>query len=315
MTATSHWARWRRPMAAWMGLLAGLAGPASAAAADLWVIDDAERFAALFARGATDAASLQADYLQPGSPGITIFTPHRIQNADNLARVVAARRARYERAIQVCLPVARGLRQEVAAIIARVGQLLGQAQPAPAYLVFGAGNSGGTAGPEGLVLGLEVLCQQAGDPAAAVQVLKDFVAHEMVHVYQERAGAMAGPAGLLKQALIEGFADHLMHEALGGQAQADAARSRYGLAHEARLWQAFQADVAAGRENTDWLYRQNMGGSGQPPDMGYWIGKRICEAYLARATDKAAALRTLLAMKDPAAILADSGYAAAAAAR
>lgn len=312
MNLTRHRARWRHGFGATgLLLLAGLAAPGTTTAADLWVIDDAERFAVLFARGPVDAAALQADYLQPGSPGITIFTPHRIRNADHLARAVAARRVDYERAIRVCLPVARGLAQEVAAIVARVGQLLGQDQPAPAYLVFGAGNSGGTAGPTGLVLGLEVLCQQADSPAAAAQVLKDFVAHEMVHVYQERAGAMAGQAGLLKQALIEGFADHLMHQALGGQAQADAARSRYGLAHEARLWQAFQADVAAQREKTDWLYRQNMGASDQPPDMGYWIGKRICEAYLARAVNKAEALRTLLEMRDPAAILAASGYAPA----
>lgn len=307
-TAARAW----RSIGALGALVLGLqAGWADAAPADLWVVDDAERFAALFARGPADAAALQLDYLQPGSPGITIFTPHRIQNATNLARAVAAQRADYERAIRLCLPVARGLRQEVGDILARVGQVLGQDRAAPAYLVFGAGNSGGTAGPAGLVLGLEVICQQADTPAAVAQVLKDFVAHEMVHVYQERAGAMAGPGSLLKQALIEGFADHVMHQVLGGQTLADAARSRYGLAHEARLWQAFRADVVAGRERTNWLYRQDMGASGQPPDMGYWIGKRICEAYLARATDKAAALRTLLQMRDPEAVLAASGYAPA----
>jgi hypothetical protein len=46
----------------------------------------------------------------------------------------------------------------------------------------------------------------------------------------------------------------------------------------------------------------------RPADMGYWIGKRICEAYYAKAGDKRAAMRTLLELRDPKAILAKSGY-------
>jgi hypothetical protein len=35
---------------------------------------------------------------------------------------------------------------------------------------------------------------------------------------------------------------------------------------------------------------------------------RIAEAYVARAADKRAAIRELIALRDPAAILASSGY-------
>ena len=38
------------------------------------------------------------------------------------------------------------------------------------------------------------------------------------------------------------------------------------------------------------------------------FGKRICEAYYAKAGDKRAAMRALLELRDPKAILAESGY-------
>jgi len=49
--------------------------------------------------------------------------------------------------------------------------------------------------------------------------------------------------------------------------------------------------------------------AGWPCEAGYWVGMRIAQAYVARASDKRAALRELLALRDPAAILKASGYA------
>lgn len=300
-----------RAAAALLLACGGLAGcahaPASPPAMDL---ADAERFAALLqAHGLPSAAQLQSGYLDPGSDGIRIFTPHRIVNATRLAERVARRRPDYERAVALCLPVARRLQAEASRLIDAVGDLLQQPQRATAYVVFGAGNSGGTADAQGLVLGLEVLCQQAANEAEAEQVLKDFVVHEMTHVHQARAGAHDGPDSLLRQVLVEGFADHVMARVLGPAARADALRHQHGLANEAALWREFKGDVDAGKTDTDWLYRQHPRQPGRPADMGYWIGKRICEAYLQQASDKQGALRTLLQLKDPQAILAASGYA------
>ena len=179
---------------------------------------------------------------------------------------------------------------------------------APAYVVFGAGNSGGTADERGLVLGLEVICRQADTEAAVAQVLEDFIAHEMTHVYQARAGGTGSEDDLLRQALVEGFADFVMERTLGAPAMMGAERAAYGRAHEAGLWREFQADVDAGKVDTEWLYRPVTSRPGRPADMGYWIGNRICESYYARATDKQSAIRALLHLRDPRVILADSGY-------
>jgi len=274
-----------------------------------FVVEDAERFAALFADGRIPGAPLlKTAYLDRGSPGVAIFTPNRIESAENLAKAVAGDTAAYRRAISVCLPVARQMQDEASAIIARIGAMLGEREAATAYVVFGAGNSGGTAGAEGLVLGLEVICSLADSAPAASQVLRDFVAHEMAHVYQSRAGLKESADDLLHQSMVEGFADFVMERALEGAARTGTERQAYGIANEAVLWREFKSDVDSRRAKTEWLYVQRMSIPGRPADMGYWIGKRICEAYYAKARDKRAAMRTLLELRDPRAILAESGY-------
>ncbi len=274
------------------------------------VFDDALRFVAVFkaAGGSPGADVLQSDYLAPGTPGIAIFTDDRIKNATNLAHAVTALRPDYEHAITLCLPEAQRMRDEVSGTIAKVAALVGDTGSAPAYFLFGAGNSGGTASAEGLGIGIEVICKEARTPAQAQQIIREFIAHEMTHVFQNRNGLETKDHDLLQHVLIEGFADFVMGRMLGAETSVDAARRAYGVAHEAALWQKFQADVAADKGDADWLYSGGQTPAGQPPDLGYWLGRRICESYYAHATDKAQAIRTLLLLKDPKAILRDSRY-------
>ena len=274
------------------------------------VFDDAQRFAAVFkaAGGSPSAEVLQSDYLAPGTPGIAIFTEYRIKNAANLAHAVTTLRPDYEHAITLCLPEAQRMGDEVSATIAKVAALVGDSGSAPAYFLFGAGNSGGTASPEGLGIGLEVICKDARTPAQAQQIIREFIAHEMTHVFQNRDGLEMKDHDLLQHVLTEGFADFVMGRMLGADTSVDAARRAWGAAHEAELWRKFQADVAADKGDADWLYNGGHTPAGQPPDLGYWLGRRICESYYAHAADKAQAMRTLLLLKDPKAILRDSGY-------
>ena len=294
--------------------LAGLALAAVGAAragdgADGVVLDDAQRMATLLAAATIPSvAMLQSDYLDPGTAGVRIFTPGRIEDATNLQAAIARDPATYRRAVDFCLPVLRDMQPEVSRLINRVGEIVQRADTAQAYVVFGAGNSGGTADERGLVLGLEVVCRSQQTREAVAAGIREFVAHEMAHVHQARAGVGSDGEDLLRQALVEGFADFVMRRALPAGTRTDAERSRYGETHEAELWRAFEADLASGRSDTDWLYRPVQSRPGQPPDMGYWIGMQICEAYYARAADKAAAMRMLLELKDPGALLEASGY-------
>lgn len=301
----------RRLPALTLALAVLVCSDARAQADDTWVLADAERFAVLLQQpGLPDAQALQTHYLDPATAGVRLFTPHRIRSAATLAAAVAANPDTYRRAAQLCLPAARRMAAEAARIAARIGTLLGATRATPAYVVFGAGNSGGTASEAGLVLGLEVICQQAEDGPAAEQLIRDFVAHELVHVHQERAGTAQSSTDLLRQSLVEGFADYVMAQVSGGKAGAGLERERYGRAHEARLWREFRGAVAAGQGLAGWLCSPAVE-AGRPADMGYWIGQRICEAYLARAADPALALKTLLHLRDPQAIWQASGLAGA----
>ncbi|MCC5854804.1 MAG: hypothetical protein JJU10_03875 [Idiomarina sp.] len=272
------------------------------------VISDAETFAVLFERyqGELSPELLEQEYLDVGSDGIAIFTPYRIIDADNLAKQIANNRSTYEKAISMCLPTVRSLSDNAASIVRDVADLIGESETAPAYVVFGGNNSGGTASADGLVIGIEVLCDLVSDQAAFALLFEDFIAHEIVHVYQNRLIHLDRPPTLLEMALVEGVADFIAEKILGRVSSAAVQRSDYGLKHEAELWQEFIADMH-GSESGDWLYRQDLG-DGRPADLGYWIGKRIAESYYKNASNKKVAVRELVGFSDAQVILDNSQY-------
>jgi len=74
--------------------------------------------------------------------------------------------------------------------------------------------------------------------------------------------------------------------------------------HEAEIETSFVADEDK-RDLTSWLYNGTMDKSG---DIGYWVGYRIVKSYYQHATDKQAAIREIIEIKDPKAFLAKSGW-------
>jgi hypothetical protein len=88
---------------------------------------------------------------------------------------------------------------------------------------------------------------------------------------------------------------------------------RYGRAHERLVWLDFRRDMAGGDSVIrTWMYNglvpapRNHGAT----DVGYWVGYAVTKRYYERAADKRAALRELLALRDPERVLRESGYAA-----
>jgi hypothetical protein len=57
-----------------------------------------------------------------------------------------------------------------------------------------------------------------------------------------------------------------------------------------------------------WFENCGSAPEGWPCEAGYWIGMRIAEGYVAHARDKRAAIRELLELQDPVAILKQSRY-------
>lgn len=279
---------------------------------------DADRFAALFARtgGKPAAEQLQQDYISLGSPGLAIFTPHRIVDGQNMATAILSDRERYAKAINTCLPVIKSTTAELRATYLAFQGLFPDRPLPRIYLVVGANNSGGTAGPGAQVLGLEVLCAIAKTDEDLREIMRTFYAHETVHVLQGATDA-AGANILLASVLQEGAADFIARIVTGKQP--DPARADWAMPREAELWQQFEHDLQTlhtvpwdelKRDTPQWSafsrWIANAGNAppGWPSETGYWIGQRIWERWYAQQPDKRAAIRQMLAPPDPEAILA-----------
>ncbi|HZV63984.1 MAG TPA: hypothetical protein VFG03_03620 [Telluria sp.] len=281
---------------------------------------DALRFANLMKDGAVPTAEiLQREYLDGAGLGVKIFTPMRIVDAQRLARAIAAKPETYRYAIRECLPQLPALRSDLRAIYLAYAGLLPE-RPLPSIeIVFGALNSGGTASSEAQVIGLEVACPPGSTSEQFRTTMRGFFAHETVHTWQddETPQALADP--LLNQSLREGVADYLASLVTGTVPNLD--RDAWARQRETWLWQEFQRDRQAMLADSESLHNPiasprfkrwfaNCGAApeGWPCEAGYWVGMRIAEAYVAHAPDKHAAIRKLLELRDPVAILKASGY-------
>jgi hypothetical protein len=282
---------------------------------------DALRFARLLADGKSPTADiLQRDYLDGAGQGVKIFTPQRIVDARRLARAVAAKPDNYRYAIRECLPRLPALRSDLRAIYLAYAGLVPE-RPLPAIdVVFGAGNSGGTASAEAQVIGLEVVCLPGTTPEQFRTKMRGFFAHETAHTWQNADTPEISADPLLGQALLEGVADYLASLVTGEVP--DLKRDAWAHGRESWLWQAFQRDRQAMLDDSAslrdpmasprfrrWFANYGSAPEGWPYEAGYWVGMRIAEGYVAHARDKRVAIRELIELRDPGAILKASGYA------
>ena len=281
-------------------------------------IDDAERFAALFERSnaAPSAEALQAEYLDQGGRALEIFTPNRIVDAQRLADAVARDPSLYRDAIERCLPMVETTRSDLRAIYLGFRGLFPE-KPLPRIaVVFGAGNSGGTAEADMQVLGLEVLCSLAPDAGAFRSLMRQFYAHETVHTFQRFGGPKVDSDPMLTAAINEGTADYVA-ALVTGQVP-DPERDRWAREREDFVLNEFARDLATVRNREmssearnaayfRWFANAGIAPEGRPSELGYWVGMKIAEGYVQNASDPHAALHELLVFDDPALILERSG--------
>ncbi|WP_118856510.1 hypothetical protein [Sphingomonas mesophila] len=283
----------------------------------------ADRFAALWRKtgGKPTAAQLQSDYLANGGPAIAVFTPGRINSAERLAAKIAEKPELYGDAVERCLPWVAGTNAQLRAAYLGLKGLF-PAKPLPKIaVVVGRDNSGGTAGNGMQVIGLEVICRLSPTRAAFEERMRQFFAHETVHTLQRIDSPAAIANMLLTMALSEGVPDLVTMMITGGVPSPE--RDRWAREREAWIWSEFQSDAkivqagtaADGQMNAaaQAASRRWFGNAGDPPagwpdELGYWVGMRIAEQYVAKARDPYAVLDALLVVADPKAILAASGY-------
>ena len=278
---------------------------------------DVDRFATLFRRtsGHPSAEQVQREYLDPGSYGVRVFTPDRIRDARHLAATIAANPDLYARALDTCLPIVRGTTAQLRATYLALHGLLPERQLPRIYLVMGANNSGGTAGPGAQVLGLEVLCRMADTPDRLREIMSGIYAHETVHTLQDEPEAIRQAGPLLGSVLIEGAADFIAGLVTGRLM--DPARAAWAMPRRAALWRQFEADLvttrqagqnikrgtAAGDALHRWVGNYGSAPQGWPGELGYWLGQDMWQRWYDRQPNKPAAIRAMLALDDPASVL------------
>jgi hypothetical protein len=285
---------------AWLAALVLAAGPALAAGPEIRT-SDVDLFYRIYdaANGRPSAEVLQRDYIDAGSPGVREFVPHRILSGEKLAQRIAEKPEVYARA-RACAAALPEVRARLKPAFRQLARLYPAAKFPPVTVLIGRNNSGGTTGPTGVLIGLEVVCATRQPDETVADRFVHLIAHEYGHVQQPQAEGTT----VLQASLIEGVAE-LVAELTTGRIS-NHHLIRWTKGREREIGEAFLKDA----DSTDfkpWLYN-GIGTPQAPGDLGYWQGWRIARLYYAKAADKRAALSELLAMKDPHAILEKSGW-------
>jgi len=161
-----------------------------------------------------------------------------------------------------------------------------------------------------LLTGTEIVAADAAvDVSEFSNILKDilgtldiqlYVIHEAIHTVQN---PMTG-SGMLTEILMEGSAEFISHYILKKQFRSK--KYEYGYENENKLWNEIKIDIDNDTNFNRWFgdYAHNA-----HPDMGYFIGYRIIEAYYEQAANKKQALLDIIKLLHPKDILAKSMYA------
>ncbi len=259
------------------------------------------------------AAAFRRLYLAPGTEGLIDYHHLKIQSMEALVAQIQKTPDYYE-GIRARTLTAERLAPRIRAGLKRLVALYPEATVPDVTFVIGRLNSGGTAGPSGMLIGLDIWSWTQGvsvdglSPgmrallqSSSLDDLPFVVLHEHIHALQ----VFSKEETLLDAALAEGSADFLAGLAL------PTARKphyyRWGLRNEARVWRAFQKEMNQASTQR-WIANQNRVGKDWYADLGYFVGARICEAYYAQASDKKQAIKDLLFVTDSKRILKTSGY-------
>jgi hypothetical protein len=243
------------------------------------------------------AAILDRDYIKKGSQGVQDFIPDRIISGDKLAQMIL-KDPKYYEGVRANTEKMQSFAPEIRKGFEHLKQIYPDAIFPPVYFVIGRRNSGGTDSDNGLIIGAEMFAD-TGSRVHLTEVVC-IVIHELIHYQQQAQGE-----DLTAQVMKEGAADFIAELITGNQIDEDT--KPYGDSHEEELWSKFQEDTKK-NDLKPWLYNGGDKNRVGPPDLGYYMGYKICQSLYQISVDKAAALKTIIAMKDPKAIIEQSAY-------
>jgi hypothetical protein len=266
---------------------------------------DVELFYRLYdaARGNPSIETLRREYLEAGSEGLRHFIPHRIISASRLSEQIVRNPSVYRKARR-CAAKLPAVRARIATALARLHTLLPDAKFPPVIFLIGRNSAGGTTSPAGVLIGLETICRANWLQRNLEDRVVYLVVHEYIHAQQPKVLLTDDPLDwkrpVLEHVLVEGVAE-FVGELISGSAS-NSHLQVWTRGREKEISAAFRDQMNSTNVNK-WLYN-GVGTREKPGDLGYWVGYRIAKCYHERAVDKAAAVRELIELKDPPAILA-----------
>lgn len=269
------------------------------------VADDVRNFVVAHGSLAPDDTKCMAltRYFESASDGLAAFP--RITGArEDLCAAVHSNPRRYADVAKK-LEDLQSVRPRLEQVYSDYREFFGTGNLPDTYIVVGRGWWGGTVRNERIYVGLEVM---------DVEAVPCLAAHELAHAHQRyprrkiltRGGFLRGT--VLAQSIKEGTADFVAHVMAG--CRPDETLHEWAGSRGAELWERFQQDMD-GRDYSLWVYngwnREQL--DGWPPDLGYYVGYKIAEAFYEAAGDKRTAIMEMLAIRDFPAFLERSGYA------
>lgn len=300
------WASDAALLASGAGHAADVPAPPPETARVAIVTSDVDRFYALYDDPAIAARPdvLAARYLADPSPGLREYMAMRRITPERVAAALRDKPDLYRDA-RGCAATLGHVRGRLTAAADRLATLYPAAIFPPITIAMSRGAPVAAANGKGLYVSLEALCAakffEANDEDRIVHV----IAHEYVHAQQPLAQVESDSDTVLHAALVEGAAEFVA-EQIGGSVAATHLH-RWAVGREAAVERDFLAEKDGKANDSRWVYNQ-LGTADWPGDLGYWVGYRIVKSYYNRAPDKAAALKAIIGMRDPAAFLAESGW-------
>jgi hypothetical protein len=252
----------------------------------------------------------QTEYLDKGSAGLKDFLRLRIKNAETLVDATGKLPGFYAAARPSTVRVAH-MQKQLRKSFRKFKEMYPDAVFPDVYFVIGITSTGGTTGPSGLLIGTELYSRSPQTPVdelpqwlktvlMPIDTIPAIVAHESCHYNQSAPESKT----VLGKSIQEGMCD-LISELTTGKI-INVAQHTYGNAHEAELWQKFQADADTEKVR-DWMYN-GVTSKDKPGDLGYFMGYKITKAYYEKAKDKKLAIREILSVTDFQKFLDESGY-------
>ncbi|TQD50775.1 DUF2268 domain-containing putative Zn-dependent protease [Marilutibacter aestuarii] len=268
---------------------------------------DVTRFYALYEAtgGKPTVEQIEREYLADATPSLQEFAQLRRVTAQSIADRIAKDPAIYEQA-RACMALLPNVERRLAASFATFSALYPEARFPPVAIVVGRGKPVGTANRNGLFIGLEALCAADFMNPDPEDRFVQTILHEYGHVQQPGADFEEGDPSVtvLRVSLLEGVAE-LIAELTSGSV-GNPGLARWTVGREAEIETAFLRDIDS-TDLSEWAYNYRPG-SDAPYDLGYWVGYRIAKAYYLQANDRRKALKQLIELEDPKAILEASGW-------